>query len=160
VAGTQGAVTWAGYIQLWRTSLESRAYLRFLWTLNSIGESAAKPLSKLTEPISLGARNVIPYMLELLAHHGVRATLATVGFLLFDKKDELLAYLPSLKPGYHDRNLSLPMITCTGSGRMNGRIHFTTRDRWSGASCSFPGVSAGRHLRQPVRPQLSSTGLV
>lgn len=33
-------------------------------------------------------------------------TWATVGFLFFDEKDELLAHLPSLTPRYIDRNLS------------------------------------------------------
>lgn len=34
----------------------------------------------------LGARHIIPRLLELFAHYGVRATWATVGFLFFDEK--------------------------------------------------------------------------
>jgi peptidoglycan/xylan/chitin deacetylase (PgdA/CDA1 family) len=54
----------------------------------------------------LGARNVIPHLLDLFSESGVRVTWATVGFLFFDEKDELLAHLPSLTPRYTDQNLS------------------------------------------------------
>lgn len=54
----------------------------------------------------IGARDVIPQVLELFAQSGVHATWATVGFLFFDDKDELLAYLPQLKPGYFNKHLS------------------------------------------------------
>jgi peptidoglycan/xylan/chitin deacetylase (PgdA/CDA1 family) len=58
------------------------------------------------EPNLLGARAAIPRILDLFARNGVHATWATVGFLFFDNKDELLAHLPSLKPGYVNKHLS------------------------------------------------------
>jgi Polysaccharide deacetylase len=54
----------------------------------------------------IGARHAIPEMLDRFARNGVHATCATVGFLFFDDKDELLAHLPSLKPGYRNKALS------------------------------------------------------
>jgi peptidoglycan/xylan/chitin deacetylase (PgdA/CDA1 family) len=53
-----------------------------------------------------GERDVIPRMLDLFARHGIHATWATVGFLFFDDKDELLAHLPPLKPRYVNKSLS------------------------------------------------------
>ncbi|MGI9421325.1 MAG: hypothetical protein ACR2RA_26145, partial [Geminicoccaceae bacterium] len=53
-----------------------------------------------------GTREAIPRMLDQFAHHHVHATWATVGFLFFDEKDELLAHLPSLKPSYQNQHLS------------------------------------------------------
>lgn len=54
----------------------------------------------------LGARLVIPQLLDLFAQSDIHVTWATVGFLFFDDKDDLLAHLPDLTPGYIDRNLS------------------------------------------------------
>jgi peptidoglycan/xylan/chitin deacetylase (PgdA/CDA1 family) len=54
----------------------------------------------------IGARDVIPEILDLFAENGVHATWATVGFLFFDDKDELLAHIPSSRPGYTDEHLS------------------------------------------------------
>jgi len=48
----------------------------------------------------IGVRDAIPKMLELFRSHKTCATWATVGFLLFDRKKELLEYLPSLRPSY------------------------------------------------------------
>lgn len=54
----------------------------------------------------LGARNVIPCLLDLFAQSNVHVTWATVGFLFFDEKDELLAHVPALTPRYVDAKLS------------------------------------------------------
>jgi peptidoglycan/xylan/chitin deacetylase (PgdA/CDA1 family) len=54
----------------------------------------------------LGVREAIPAMLELFARNGVHVTWATVGFLFFDDKDDLLAHLPALRPGYVNKHLS------------------------------------------------------
>ena len=54
----------------------------------------------------LGARAVIPRLLDRFAGKGIHATWATVGFLFFDEKDELLAHLPARRSGYADPNLS------------------------------------------------------
>lgn len=54
----------------------------------------------------LGARAAIPRLLDLFEHHQVAATWATVGFLFFDDKDELLSYLPEERPRYTNPALS------------------------------------------------------
>jgi hypothetical protein len=54
----------------------------------------------------LGVRQAIPAMLELFGRYGIHATWATVGFLFFDTKAELLANLPTRRPEYADSHLS------------------------------------------------------
>jgi peptidoglycan/xylan/chitin deacetylase (PgdA/CDA1 family) len=54
----------------------------------------------------LGVREAIPAMLELFAKHGIHATWATVGFLLCESKDELLARAPAKRPSYQDPSYS------------------------------------------------------
>jgi peptidoglycan/xylan/chitin deacetylase (PgdA/CDA1 family) len=53
-----------------------------------------------------GVREAIPRMLELFDRFEIRATWATVGFLFFEDKDELMAGLPSLRPRYQKDILS------------------------------------------------------
>ncbi len=48
----------------------------------------------------LGVREAIPAMLKLFQQYGVKATWATVGFVLFDNRKELLEYLPEKHPTY------------------------------------------------------------
>ena len=54
----------------------------------------------------LGARAAIPKMLDLFQRHEVGATWATVGFLFFDDKEELLSALPEERPHYANPALS------------------------------------------------------
>lgn len=44
--------------------------------------------------------NVVPRLLDLFKRYDVHCTWATVGFLFFSDKNELLPYLPKQKPGY------------------------------------------------------------
>ncbi|MGI9419167.1 MAG: polysaccharide deacetylase family protein, partial [Geminicoccaceae bacterium] len=53
-----------------------------------------------------GTRDAIPRLLDLFAERGIHATWATVGFLFFEDKDELLAHLPAEKPVYENSRLS------------------------------------------------------
>ncbi|MGI9493630.1 MAG: polysaccharide deacetylase family protein [Geminicoccaceae bacterium] len=53
-----------------------------------------------------GTRDAIPRLLDLFARQHIHATWATVGFLFFDEKDELLAHLPPIKPSYRNQHLS------------------------------------------------------
>ena len=53
----------------------------------------------------LGARAAIPELLALFTTHGIRATWATVGMLLFDNKKSLLEALPHLGPTYENTRL-------------------------------------------------------
>jgi peptidoglycan/xylan/chitin deacetylase (PgdA/CDA1 family) len=50
----------------------------------------------------MGVRRVVPALLATFAEYGVRATWATVGFLFFSTRTELLASLPDLRPNYDD----------------------------------------------------------
>lgn len=54
----------------------------------------------------LGVRKAIPAMLDLFREYDVHATWATVGFLFFDTKAELLSSLPEKKPEYAHARLS------------------------------------------------------
>lgn len=54
----------------------------------------------------LGVRKVIPGLLQLFKQYEIQATFATVGFLFFKDKEELLAGLPEKKPHYTDKHIS------------------------------------------------------
>lgn len=53
-----------------------------------------------------GAREAIPRMLELFSEYDIHATWATVGFLFFKNKEELIANLPACYPSYANSNFS------------------------------------------------------
>lgn len=53
-----------------------------------------------------GVQKVIPMLLEMFAKYQVNATFATVGFLFFNNKAELMSDLPKKKPRYFNSNLS------------------------------------------------------
>ncbi len=54
----------------------------------------------------MGVRKAIPMMLESMKAFDIKATFATVGLLFFSTKDELLRYLPNLKPTYNNPEFS------------------------------------------------------
>jgi peptidoglycan/xylan/chitin deacetylase (PgdA/CDA1 family) len=54
----------------------------------------------------LGVRKIVPALLKLFAEYGIHATWATVGFLFFENKLELLSSLPEKQPNYARRELS------------------------------------------------------
>ena len=54
----------------------------------------------------LGVRQAVPAMLGLFAEFGLHVTWATVGLLFFEKKADMLAHLPTVRPEYADPNLS------------------------------------------------------
>jgi hypothetical protein len=53
-----------------------------------------------------GVQKVIPLLLEMFAKYHINATFATVGFLFFNNKEELIYNLPEKKPQYFNSNLS------------------------------------------------------
>jgi peptidoglycan/xylan/chitin deacetylase (PgdA/CDA1 family) len=53
----------------------------------------------------LGARQAIPAILELFRRYGLHATWATVGFLFFSSRDELIDALPDELPRYDKASL-------------------------------------------------------
>lgn len=57
-------------------------------------------------PNLLGARTVIPRMLELFEEYSVHATWGTVGFLFARNVEERAAVLPPLRPAYHRAELN------------------------------------------------------
>jgi Polysaccharide deacetylase len=73
----------------------------------------------------LGVRRVIPALLELFTEYGIHATWATVGFLFFGTRTELLAAIPDQKPDYDDERLS-PYLDMQDLGRDedNDPFHF------------------------------------
>lgn len=71
----------------------------------------------------LGAREVIPRMLELFAESGVSATWATVGFLLARSRAELQRFSPVLRPSYRDPRLN-PYSEPLGEDEADDPLHF------------------------------------
>jgi peptidoglycan/xylan/chitin deacetylase (PgdA/CDA1 family) len=77
------------------------------------------------EPDLVGVRYAIPAMLELFARYDIHATWATVGFLFFPTRDELLASLPRTLPAYEDAALSpYPYLLKIGTDELTDPFHF------------------------------------
>ncbi len=73
----------------------------------------------------LGVRAAIPRILELFKAFQIHATWATVGFLFFRTKEELLSALPRIKPQYKDRHLSpYEYLYTIGKNEEEDRLHF------------------------------------
>lgn len=53
----------------------------------------------------MGVRAAIPAILNLFKEYGIHATWATVGFLFFERKEQLLRDAPARRPHYSNRNL-------------------------------------------------------
>jgi len=54
----------------------------------------------------IGVRRAVPALLETFAEYSVHATWATVGFLFFSRRSDLLRSLPIERPQYRDARLS------------------------------------------------------
>jgi len=54
----------------------------------------------------LGVRKAIPALLELFREYGIHATWATVGFVFFNRREDLLAACPERLPMYDNPQLS------------------------------------------------------
>ncbi|WP_082174509.1 polysaccharide deacetylase family protein [Bacillus sp. FJAT-27231] len=54
----------------------------------------------------LGVHEALPRILDIFEEYGIHATWATVGFLFFHSKEELMDDLPSVKPNYTSENFS------------------------------------------------------
>ncbi len=91
-----------------------------------------------------GTREAIPRLLDLFAQKGIHATWATVGFLFFDEKDELLAHLPALKPSYQHQHLSpYPHLSQIGPNERKDPYHYgRSLIRRIG---DYPGQEIGTH---------------
>lgn len=82
-----------------------------------------------------GVREVIPHMLDLFSEFGIHATHATVGFVFFANKKELIAATPELKPTYADK-------------RMNGYAHLAHIGANEATDPYHYGASLIDHIRQ------------
>lgn len=54
----------------------------------------------------IGVRRAVPTMLATFAEYNIHATWATVGFLFFNRRNDLLGALPAERPQYDDARLS------------------------------------------------------
>lgn len=73
----------------------------------------------------LGVRRAVPAMLRSFVAHGVNATWAAVGLLLFDNRSDLMDHLPTIRPDYRRRELSpYPDLTSVGHGEDDDPFHY------------------------------------
>lgn len=73
----------------------------------------------------LGVRQVIPKLLDLFAEYDIHATWATVGFLFFESRQELLAALPQERPNYEDKkNCPYIHMEHVGENEQQDPFHF------------------------------------
>ena len=73
----------------------------------------------------LGVRDAVPAMLALFERHGIHATWATVGFLFFDRREALLAAVPSHLPTYAVPGLSCyDILDTVGDDEATDPYHF------------------------------------
>lgn len=88
------------------------------------GMEAAKAYGSARANI-VGAREAIPHMLDLAERFGIGCTWATVGFLFFDDRDELLNALPAQRPHYADPGLSpYARMAAIGRNEAEDPLHF------------------------------------
>ena len=73
----------------------------------------------------LGVREAIPAILALFSEYGIRATWATVGFLFFDTREELLSSIPSDLPHYVNQCLDpYQELEDLGENEAEDPLHF------------------------------------
>lgn len=82
------------------------------------------PLESYQENL-LGARLAVPALLKLFAEHAIHATWATVGFLFFESREELMRSIPRIKPQYTNTALSpYPHLGMIGKNEKDDPFHF------------------------------------
>jgi peptidoglycan/xylan/chitin deacetylase (PgdA/CDA1 family) len=92
----------------------------------------------------LGVRRVMPALLETFAEYGIHATWATVGFLFFATRADLLASLPDLRPDYDDPRLS-PYLDMKNLGRDEDDDPFHFGRSLIDQIRSYPGQEIATH---------------
>jgi hypothetical protein len=77
----------------------------------------------------IGVRTVIPRLLTIFKKYQIKATFATVGFLFFSDKLELIRSVPERLPNYNDKNLSpyLGYFDEIGESEDQDPYHFGTK---------------------------------
>lgn len=88
------------------------------------GVRDSRPLDRYRQNL-LGVRSAVPAMLKLFGQYGIHATWAAVGFIFFEKKDDLLAALPARKPLYRNRRYSpYEALEGLGANESEDPLHF------------------------------------
>jgi peptidoglycan/xylan/chitin deacetylase (PgdA/CDA1 family) len=73
-----------------------------------------------------GVKEVIPKLLDLFLAYDFKVTFAIVGFLFAEDKDELLSFLPEIKPSYSNNkyNVYLQELNEIGQNDFDDPYHF------------------------------------
>ena len=74
----------------------------------------------------LGVQKVIPELINLFSNYHIKATFATVGILFAKNKQDLLNYIPSIKPAYNntDYNVYEREFNTIGNDHTDDPYHF------------------------------------
>lgn len=92
----------------------------------------------------LGVWDVVPRTLKMFEEHGIRATWATVGFLMARDRAELLAHLPSVRPTYADPLLDpYPELDAVGTDERDDPYHYAPS--LVGLIANTPGQEVATH---------------
>jgi Polysaccharide deacetylase len=77
-------------------------------------------------PNIYGVKTVIPRLINLFNQYNFKVTFATVGFLFAKNKEDLLNYIPLLKPGYSNNNYNVyaKEIMSIGDNETDDPYHF------------------------------------
>lgn len=82
------------------------------------------PLTQARAALS-GERQIIPALLDLFRHYTIHCTWATVGFLFFQHKKDLMTALPAILPQYTDARLNpYPYLASIGDDESTDPFHF------------------------------------
>jgi peptidoglycan/xylan/chitin deacetylase (PgdA/CDA1 family) len=96
------------------------------------------------KPNLLGARAVVPRLLELFAEYEVHTTWATVGLLFFAARDELIQGLAQIRPRYANPRLS-PYEDIDGIGANESADPFHYAASLIKAIATYPGQEIASH---------------
>lgn len=92
----------------------------------------------------LGVRQAIPAMLKLFREYEIHATWATVGFLFFSNKEDMIRGCPQVKPAYTNSGLSpYTNVEAVGADESQDPYHFGHSLIQMVRSCS--GQEIGSH---------------
>ena len=70
-------------------------------------------------------RQIVPRLLELFQEYRIHATWATVGFLFFESREQLMRGLPEVIPAYRDVRLNpYPYLEHIGAGEADDPYHY------------------------------------
>ncbi|NJN83504.1 MAG: polysaccharide deacetylase family protein [Caldilineaceae bacterium] len=73
----------------------------------------------------LGARAMVPTLLDLFERRQIHATWATVGFLFFESRVQLLQHLPTIQPNYDNAAFSpYRHLETVGDGEEDDPFHY------------------------------------